>query len=318
MPSSSAAFPATRTPFPGGDLYRVPEAPAAWKIQVQKRTPSHPKSNSKDNTLRSADIFLGKSQAREALVLGSGESLEKWRIGEDLIQYAPAEDLAIKEATAAEETPDVKGDPLSVLNGWSSFEELQWLTKESFWFQYNGPTGSLLIFVEDEEAFLPESAVPPDATTSVPSPYQAAAALNPCVAAPSSPAGTPAGNTPVVEFNPVAAARDPKIIIPEGNAPDADPQPFAEKPSTGGKILAAAPKAPMGLIPGVALKPSVRAVAIDAQTRLPRYAQFGTTTLAYTFTSNAPPPQIPSKVSALVRRVPARPVNPAVSSVPTP
>jgi hypothetical protein len=80
-------------------------------------------------------------------------------------------------------------------------------------------------------------------------------------------------------------------------------------------------KYPQGMIPGVPLKPSIRAALIDANTLRPKRVQFGLITLIYTYDDNPAPIVIPAKVSALLppsSQPGAKNKNTNTSSVPLP
>ena len=79
----------------------------------------------------------------------------------------------------------------------------------------------------------------------------------------------------------------------QGAAPAASAQ-------TARTAQAAAQQFPPGLIPGVPLKPTIRAALIDETTRLPKRVQFGLETLIYAYETNPESPPIPKKISALI------------------
>jgi hypothetical protein len=79
----------------------------------------------------------------------------------------------------------------------------------------------------------------------------------------------------------------------QGAAPAASAQ-------TARAAQAAAQQFPPGLIPGVPLKPSIRAALIDETTRLPKRVQFGLETLIYAYETKPENPPIPKKISALI------------------
>jgi hypothetical protein len=305
-PSSAPAFPASRTPFPGGELFRAPEAPAAWKIKFQSANVS-PKTTS-NRFLQTAEIFLGKSEARECLILGNGEKQERWRLGEDRFRFEAQLGLAARDVSP----PGGRiGSPVNSPDGnyrWSEMQELSWIAKESFWFRHDGPSGSVLIFLEDEEAFHPVSeppALPPDAAQDSPSSAPGA---------PQQPGTAPsktAAQTAQPAKSPVKETSEP----PLGNGePPLDPEPEPK----GGKILPLDPAYANGLIPGVQLKPTVKAAAIDYKTRLPLLVQIGTETLVYTYETPTAFPEVPAAVKALIQK-PAPPVvKPETSAVPLP
>lgn len=244
--------------------------------------------------------------------MSSGETLEKWRIGDDFFRYSPDSQIVMREILSANTDGTQAGVGSSESHSWSTMEELNWITKESFWFRYDNPSGSLLIFMEDEDAFQPEPvAQPPGAQAATPTTQNP-----PTSPAPGAPLAAATGTgAPPSEINPVASPDQPSVPVPEFSAAELATVP--EVKLVGGKILTADPKFPWGLIPGVPLKSSVRAAAIDLNTRLPRVVQIGIDSFVYSYETAPSAPAVPAKITPLVRPA-APPVNPAVSSVPVP
>jgi hypothetical protein len=78
------------------------------------------------------------------------------------------------------------------------------------------------------------------------------------------------------------------------------------------------------MIPGVPLKPLIRAALIDANTLLPKRVQLGLTTLIYTYDTTPAPIVLPQKVTSILpaEDLPSAPgaknKNTNVSSIPVP
>jgi hypothetical protein len=95
---------------------------------------------------------------------------------------------------------------------------------------------------------------------------------------------------------------------------------------TTNKLKAATPqpteqKYPQGMIPGVPLKPMIRAALIDTTTLLPKRVQLGLTTLVYTYDATPTPIVLPQKVTAILPAGDApgtKTKNTNVSSIPVP
>jgi hypothetical protein len=103
-------------------------------------------------------------------------------------------------------------------------------------------------------------------------------------------------------------------------------QPSPTPPPAGNKTKVPAPqsaeqKYPQGMIPGVPLKPMIRAALIDVNTLLPKRVQLGLTTLIYTYDAKPTPIVLPPKVTAILPASNAQDVkskNTNVSSIPIP
>jgi hypothetical protein len=105
-----------------------------------------------------------------------------------------------------------------------------------------------------------------------------------------------------------------------------EPPPAPSAPSTANRMKAPTPqppeqKYPQGMIPGVPLKPMIRAALVDATTLLPKRVQLGLTTLIYTYDATPTHIVLPAKVVAIL---PAgdtpgtKTKNTNVSSIPVP
>lgn len=114
------------------------------------------------------------------------------------------------------------------------------------------------------------------------------------------------------------------IFVEEYIPQEAPPSPTA--PPAGNKTKVPGPqsaeqKYPQGMIPGVPLKPMIRAALIDANTLLPKRVQLGLTTLIYTYDANPTPIVLPQKVTALLPTSgapSAKGKNTNLSSIPIP
>lgn len=245
---------------------------------------------------------------REALAFTSGRSIEKWRVGRDQFRYSPSEQIVTRESNGAGIEPLPVGASHESTS-WSDMQELRWLTKENFWFRQETPSGPLLIFIEDEEAFHPEPdplPVPADPQgapniPTQPTPPQKTPPA-PTTTAPSAPR-PPADDSSAETSPPPTAPGGTKILSSDPNADPLPPQDATAEPKiSGGKILPYTPGLPYGLIPGVQLKPSVRAAAIDANTRQPRVVQIGVDSFVYSYLPSPAAPPIPDIIRPMVRR----------------
>ena len=87
---------------------------------------------------------------------------------------------------------------------------------------------------------------------------------------------------------------------PAANAKPSQGAAPAASAQTARTAQAAAQQFPPGLIPGVPLKPTIRAALIDETTRLPKRVQFGLETLIYTYETKPENLAIPKKISSLI------------------
>jgi hypothetical protein len=105
-----------------------------------------------------------------------------------------------------------------------------------------------------------------------------------------------------------------------------EPPPAPSTPSTANKTKSPIPqpqeqKYPQGMIPGVPLKPMIRAALIDATTLLPKRVQLGLTTLVYAYDATPTPIVLPAKVTSILPAGEApgpKTKNTNVSSIPVP
>ena len=100
---------------------------------------------------------------------------------------------------------------------------------------------------------------------------------------------------------------------PAANAKPSQGAAPAASAQTARTAQAAAQQFPPGLIPGVPLKPTIRAALIDETTRLPKRVQFGLETLIYTYETKPENLAIPKKISALI---PPELINPEKPKAP--
>ena len=105
-----------------------------------------------------------------------------------------------------------------------------------------------------------------------------------------------------------------------------EPAPAPTAPASASKTKGPTPqpseqKHPQGMIPGVPLKPMIRAALIDTTTLLPKRVQLGLTTLVYTYDATPTPIVLPPKVTSILPASDApgaKTKNTNVSSIPVP
>ncbi len=105
-----------------------------------------------------------------------------------------------------------------------------------------------------------------------------------------------------------------------------EPAPAPTAPAAAGRAKAptlqpSEQKYPQGMIPGVPLKPMIRAALIDTSTLLPKRVQLGLTTLVYTYDATPTPIVLPPKVTSILPASDApgaKTKNTNVSSIPVP
>jgi hypothetical protein len=306
-PEVFAAFPATRAPFPGGDLFRAPAAPASWKVSLQKTALPGEDPASQRSKFQRAEVFRGTDLLRLRVVSGKGDPLEKWRVGQESFRYSPSENLATRDTLASGgEEGGASGAFSAEMTAWGDMQELAWIARESFWFRAETPGGALFIFVEEDEE--PD----PDAPEAAPTPAAEATKL-PSAFPETPPAGEPS------QPPPGASSAAPDSVNPSLAPDEPAPVPAPKKKRAVIPLPTPDPETPFGLIPGVQLKHSIRAAAIDANTRLPRAVQIAGLTFVYTYENGAQAPEIPQVILEIQTKAQPRPkVDPGVSAVPVP
>jgi hypothetical protein len=116
------------------------------------------------------------------------------------------------------------------------------------------------------------------------------------------------------------------IFVEEYVPEEPAPAPAPATPAAASKTKAPTPqpseqKYPQGMIPGVPLKPMIRAALIDTTTLLPKRVQLGLTTLVYTYDATPTPIVLPPKVTSILPASDApgaKTKNTNVSSIPVP
>jgi hypothetical protein len=103
-------------------------------------------------------------------------------------------------------------------------------------------------------------------------------------------------------------------------APPAPTAPAAASKTKAPTLQSSEQKYPQGMIPGVPLKPMIRAALIDTATLLPKRVQLGLNTLVYTYDATPTPIVLPPKVTSILPASDTgdKTKNTNVSSIPVP